>query len=618
MPLIDLKTNLKSIKYGSDQPGGGYSGLPYIKTALPDVLNGAGTASPIFRIGSTGNLDYPIRGGNLNFNIGTQTFTLSSQVDKSRIKKFFEDAPRGTAFIQKQIGLQLSNPKIETGNTLYGLGQGDPLPGLLENTRVYNKGTNTLTQVGVSGTGAHAIRHGLMPFNPWQKNYYDIVNKQNVNQDRSTNRLLILNDLKMSSGTSQFVNTQNIPNIELVNNLGISTNRNLIFQYWGGPGSVYGVGTTTIKRAVDTTRLKSSNAMTYDELRSQTSNEQNINGKTTYKLTDFRNTTQGFGWTNSNQTVDKRFYVSAGSYKDKMNLLYPFAFKNDTAPWEINADKTDDLVKFVFEAISNDDPSYSTAIFFRAFLTAGITDNNSATLNSFKYMGRGEDFFTYQGFSRTISFAFRVAAGSRDELRPLYNKVNALVSQVYPDYSPTQGIMRASVVRITLGDYIYRVPGFLESVNITVDNNTPWEINLEKSQTGDIAQLPQVLDIAVSFRPIMDILPRRAPTMETELTGEQNEKGLVPKLIVNDPASNLINSFAFKRLSSLNSAYKTYAETSDADINADFAPDASPTYKANPLIFNQQKSANPFESQFEKDVRTGDFYNAFTTARLNS
>jgi hypothetical protein len=41
---------------------------------------------------------------------------------------------------------------------------------------------------------------------------------------------------------------------------------------------------------------------------------------------------------------------------------------------------------------------------------------------------------------------------------------------------------------MTIGDYLHRVPGFLESVNITVDNNSPWEVNLEKSQTGDIAQ----------------------------------------------------------------------------------------------------------------------------------
>jgi hypothetical protein len=570
MPLIDLKTNLKNLRFGNDQPGYGSSGLPYIQTAIPDTPNATGTFRPIFRPGSTGNLDFPIRGGAIEFSIGTQTFTLSSQIDKTRIRKFFEDKPRGTAFIQKQIGLQLSNPKIETGNSLYNLAQTTPLPGLLENTRIYNNGINTLAQVGAQGTGAHAVRHGTFPFNPLQKNYYDIVNAQNVNDNLSTNRLLILQSLKMTSGTSPIVNTNNVPDISRVNTLGISLNRNILFQYLGGPGSVYGAGNTTIRRAVDTTKLRSTNAMNYDEIISQKSNRQEIGSRVTYKLKDFRNTTQGFGWTDSPGTVDNRFYVSAGSYKDKMNLLSPFIFDNKQAPWEISGKDTDDLIKFVFEAISNDDTSKSVALFFRAFLTAGITDNNSAALNPFKYLGRGENFYTYQGFDRTIGFSFRVAAGSRDEIRPLYNKVNTLVSQVYPDYSPQQGIMRAPVVRVTIGDYLYRVPGFLESINITVDNNYPWEINLEKSQIGDVAQLPQVLDISVSFKPIMDILPRRSPTIETELTNTDNQTGLVPKLIVNNPDSNFINPFAFKRLNSLNTAFQTYAESSDEVINQQF------------------------------------------------
>jgi hypothetical protein len=508
MPLIDLKTNLKTLRFGNDQPGYGSSGLPYIQTAIPDVINATGTFNPIFRPGSTGNLDFPIRGGDIKFNIGTQTFTLSTQIDKTRIRKFFEDAPRGKAFIEKQIGLQLSNPKIETGNTLYGFGQSATLPGLLENTRVYNKGLNTLAQVGASGTGAHAIRHGLMPFNPFQKHYYDIVNSQNVDNQSENNRLLILNNLKMSSGLGQIANANEIGNINTVNTLGISLNKNFIFQYWGGPGSTYGIGVTTVKRVVDTTKLMSSNAMTYDQLRTQNSNF----GNPIPKIQDFRDALPTFvdytPW--ENNEIDKRFYVSPGFYQDKMNLLGPLIFNNNQAPWETGNDKTDDLIKFVFEAISNDNTSLSTALFFRAFLTAGLTDNNSATLNPFKYMGRGENFYTYQGFDRSISFSFRVAAGSKDELKPLYNKVNSLISQVYPDYSAQSGIMRAPVVRVTIGDYLYRVPGFLESVNITVDNNYPWEINLEKSQLGDVAQLPQVLDIAISFKPIMDILPKRA------------------------------------------------------------------------------------------------------------
>lgn len=565
MPLITIKSNLTNIKFGNDRPLGGSSKQPYIKFPVPsqfatdETINGSNFFSPqfanlnpgqvapvefldLYRANESG-LDFPIRGG-LNFNIGTQTFTLSSKLDKTRIKRFFDDAPRGSAFIQKQIGLQLSNPKIETGNTLYGFGQSVPFPGLLENTRVYNKGLNTLAQVGVQGTGFHATRHGLVPFNPGQKYYYDIVNAQNVNNTIETNRLLILNNLKMSTSATQFTDPNNLTNINTVNTLGISLNKNLIFQYLGGPGSVYGIGTTTIKRVVDTTKLKSRNAMVYDQLRTQTVN--NItDGVATTNIQDFRtNLTSLNGsyipW--ANNTQDKRFYVSVGSYKDKMNLLYPFVFKNDTAPWELDKTGTDDLIKFVFEAISNDDPSYSMALFFRAFLTAGITDNNSAQLNAFKYQGRGENFYTYQGFDRTIGFSFRVAAGSKDELRPLYNKVNSLISQVYPDYSPKQGIMRAPVVRITIGDYLYRVPGFLESVNVTIDNNYPWEVNLEKSQTGDIAQLPQVMDIAVSFKPIMDILPKRSAinkliqtTNIDQYTEEQATKisTSIPALIAN-------------------------------------------------------------------------------------
>jgi hypothetical protein len=637
MPLITIKSNLTNIKFGNDRPLGGSSKQPYIKFPVPsqfatdETINGSNFFSPqfanlnpgqvapvefldLYRANESG-LDFPIRGG-LNFNIGTQTFTLSSKLDKTRIKRFFDDAPRGSAFIQKQIGLQLSNPKIETGNTLYGFGQSVPFPGLLENTRVYNNGLNTLAQVGVQGTGFHATRHGLVPFNPGQKYYYDIVNAQNVNNTIETNRLLILNNLKMSTSATQFTDPNNLTNINTVNTLGISLNKNLIFQYLGGPGSVYGVGTTTIKRVVDTTKLKSRNAMIYQELKEQTINANRVfdketrTTKVTTNIQDFRNTTQGDGWTGSPLQTDKRFYVSAGSYKDKMNLLYPFVFKNDTAPWELDKTGTDDLIKFVFEAISNDDPSYSMALFFRAFLTAGITDNNTAQLNAFKYQGRGENFYTYQGFDRTIGFSFRVAAGSKDELRPLYNKVNSLISQVYPDYSPKQGIMRAPVVRITIGDYLYRVPGFLESVNVTIDNNYPWEVNLEKSQTGDIAQLPQVMDIAISFKPIMDILPKRASINKlietTAVTNNINQETTtvstsIPALIANVKYGPKESPISFIKPGDV-------VETTSRYVFAENKP----------FKFTAPNKINPFESTFDRDVRTGDFFNAFATARLNS
>jgi hypothetical protein len=160
--------------------------------------------------------------------------------------------------------------------------------------------------------------------------------------------------------------------------------------------------------------------------------------------------------------------------------------------------------------MSNDYPGDAVALVFRAFLEGTISDTNTAEYNTFKYLGRGETFRTYQGFDRGISFSFKMYAQSRQEMLPMYQKLNQLISQVYPDYSPEYNLMRGNVVKLTIGDYIYRMPGFLENVNVTIDNsNTPWEIVLAEFGEKDVRQLPHMVTVQCSFKPIMDILPRK-------------------------------------------------------------------------------------------------------------
>ena len=505
MPLIDIKTNLKSLKYGSDQPGGGSSGLPYIQTKMPPanlvMLAGPGNTNPIFRPTSTGNSDFPIRGGDIDFKIGTQTFTISSKVDKERIKKFMKDPKRGTIFLNKQIGLNLSNPKIETGNSFQVVPGSNVIPGLIENTRIYNNGINTLAQVGVQGTGTHLPRQGVFPLDYASKYYKDIVGAQSLlNSDSvsKVNRLLILQNLKLSSTT----NRANIGNINQINKLGISLNRNTLFKYLGGPGSAYGIGSTTINRVVDTSKASKVNttfSMTYDNIMAQSLNKV-ANGKKSTFIQDYRTP-------NVSTSSREDFYnLTVKGRADQMNTLNSFIFDNTKDPWDARNDKsnTKDIIKFVFEAIENNKPSESWAIFFRAYLS-GFTDNHQASINAFKYIGRGEDFYTYQGVSRTIGFSFKIAVGAEQEQRPLYSKLNHLISQVYPDYSETYGIMRAPIIRLTIGDYLYRVAGMLENVNITVDDNVPWEI----ASNENLKQLPHIINVQCGFKPIQDFLPRR-------------------------------------------------------------------------------------------------------------
>jgi hypothetical protein len=511
MPLIDLKTNLKSLKYGNDQPGGGSSGLPYIQTKMPPTnlitLAGPGNTNPIFRPTSTGNSDFPIRGGGIDFNIGTQTFTISSKVDKERIKKFMKDPKRGTIFLNKQIGLNLSNPKIETGNSFQVVPGSNLIPGLIENTRIYNNGINTLTQVGVQGTGTHLPRQGVFPLDYASKYYKDIVGAQsllNSTEVIKINRLLILQNLKLNTSATR----TNLGNINQINKLGISLNRNTLFKYLGGPGSTYGIGSTTIKRVDDTSqaaiKFVGQQSMTYDDIFSQNvNNTDRKTGKRTTNIQDYI--------TKEKIKTREEFYNlnisgkdSAKRTPDQMNMLKSFLFDNSVAPWEIKKEGTKDIIKFVFEAIENNRPSTSWAIFFRAMIN-GFNDSHQASINSFKYQGRGEDFYTYQGVSRNISFGFKIAIESSDELRPLYTKLNHLVSQVYPDYSQTYEVMRAPMIRLTIGDYLYRVAGMLETINITIDDNSPWDINYFENTK----QLPQVINVQCSFKPIQDFVPRR-------------------------------------------------------------------------------------------------------------
>ena len=533
IPLISLRTNLKSLKFGADLPGYGNSGQPFIQTELPNdyvanPLNSVGNTKPIFLPTSTGGFDYPRRGTfnrlnsvlspNLSFveaEAQGESYSISNLVDYKRISAFLKTA-RGKTFLDKQKNLQLSNPKIETGNTLFGQFDNKILPGLIENTRLYNDGRNTLEQIKNQGNGIHIVRAGATPYNYLEKYYSDVVGAQNVNNEYETNRLIILQKLKLVSEDARFnlgANSQELINLNLTNRLGISYDTNLLFQYLGGPGSSYGQGLTLIRRTDNTTNITNPMVMNYDQILMKSQVQK---GQTTY-ISDFRTQVQdpnvkGDKWNFQADSLETKFYINAGQYVDKMNKAFPIIIKDTDDPFS-KSEK--DIIKFGFECMDNDNPGESVFLSFRAFLNGGITDNHGAELNGFKYMGRGETFYTYQGFNRSMNFSFKIAVGSSQELEPLYIKLNRLVSQVYPDYS-ANNYMRAPMVKLTIGDYVSRMPGFLESVNITIDGTTSWEINRNK-------QLPHVLDVSISFKPIFDTLPKRSTTKSaTPIIGSKN------------------------------------------------------------------------------------------------
>jgi hypothetical protein len=175
-----------------------------------------------------------------------------------------------------------------------------------------------------------------------------------------------------------------------------------------------------------------------------------------------------------------------------------------------------DLIRFRFEAIDTDNPSEVDAMVFRAFLDS-YGDSYNSEWNNFKYNGRGEDFYTYGGFKRSVNFSFKIAAQSRFEMKPLYRKLNYLATTLAPDYeTPGSGVMRGNFIRVSIGALLDRVPGFLTSMDIKWQKDYPFEIAIANPETGEtdseMQVLPHVLDISCNFTPIHDFVPRKSAT----------------------------------------------------------------------------------------------------------
>lgn len=190
-----------------------------------------------------------------------------------------------------------------------------------------------------------------------------------------------------------------------------------------------------------------------------------------------------------------------------------------------------DLVKFRIAVIDNDNPRNKTFIHFRAFLD-GISDNYNSEWNSFKYTGRGENFYTYQGFTRDISLGWSVAAQSRAELIPMYKKLNYLASVCAPDYS-NSGYMRGNLVQLTIGGYLYETVGIIRGFTYEMPQDATWEIGINTLGTGldedriqaaeGVKELTQLIRVTgFRFTPIQNFLPRTQTLTFGELATKED------------------------------------------------------------------------------------------------
>jgi hypothetical protein len=180
----------------------------------------------------------------------------------------------------------------------------------------------------------------------------------------------------------------------------------------------------------------------------------------------------------------------ADNLSNKLNITQDFIkfFLTGPALYNGNIDAEDDI------------------IVFRAAITA-LSDSYTANWTPINMIGRADPNYHYSGFSRDVSLSFDIYATDRDEVKPIYRKLNALAGYTAPTYNPKSIVMEAPWMRLTIGDLYHQQPVVLTSLSYTFAFDAPWEINLENDP--DMMQVPLKIGVQCSFNMVSDYLPRK-------------------------------------------------------------------------------------------------------------
>jgi hypothetical protein len=527
--------NANNLPYGKDTPGGGDSIQPFIVRKIGQRWSPSNFNDTLTQFGA----------------ITTVTRTVA---DVLRVTKFMTTG-QGVLFNLKQIGLQRMNPNVFSNTYNFDTKDID--------TQKYNP-LNTLAQVGIVGAGLHLKKHGLLPgFS--NQDYYEktITDREDKGISRlseltkklsqpnapeylykyaggpesfygignttiTNNRLTqfylsktYIEKIEKRSGTQINQGFINISHGELSRIKGDSTGYLYSYEVRGGT-AISSDGTRTsvngessinlrtedfrkLKNRIKNTELDPSN--NYYTL--PTSDYPRYNIERRIGVAKVRTPAQRANYTGSADTADRlnaiSLYYSNSPVVQDRTLL-------DINERPVNKETIRDIIKFRIKILDNDKPGYGVYIVFRAFIS-NIRRNITSKWDAYKYVGRGESFYAYDGFTETITYSFTIAAASRAEMRPLYQKLNYLISSMAPDYR--DNLMRGNIAELTIGDFLLYQPGIITSFDMNIDEDSNWEIALQEPESidktdTDMHELPQLIKCNMTFIPIYNFLPKKS------------------------------------------------------------------------------------------------------------
>lgn len=195
--------------------------------------------------------------------------------------------------------------------------------------------------------------------------------------------------------------------------------------------------------------------------------------------------------TNLNKILDQDYYFASQSFQSQTNSFTkkynPYLQqKRDVLDTSNNGvsknSKAGDRIKFKIGGV------------VLLATLSGLTDATTPTWSEVKGVGSGFSFYGYDRWEREISFKFRLYAESEKDMQDIWKKANFIKQYTLPIAKGNLGVY-GKIIPLQIGDLINEEHGFLTLCEISVLDESPWEIT-------EGLQKPFVFDVNITYKTV--------------------------------------------------------------------------------------------------------------------
>jgi hypothetical protein len=190
---------------------------------------------------------------------------------------------------------------------------------------------------------------------------------------------------------------------------------------------------------------------------------------------------------------------------EDLNTISFFKDDMELQKW-INENRFSNQVPISFQKYGN-----KTIIPFVGAIS-GISEDIQPEWSNFKYVGSPFKTYRYGGVERSVKFNLKLYYMGIDAKQTMVKKINYLKSLAFPDNTiseitygnnpqSNQYAFSPNLIYFTIGDLYKNMFGYMESLSISIDDNTVWSnFNPTNKSGGDNELYPSVIDASIGIK----------------------------------------------------------------------------------------------------------------------